>query len=281
LEQLGFMRSDPSTSALRIFFTKMLYKSTPLVASLRGVAPVYVRGCDDTAKTYGDLKVGIDLNLATTEGDLGAYALKSVTGTTFTRGAILSGLRGSTNIVLTPVAGRGFIDGEGVARGEFTIGAALQSNELGSGVELVALDGVRQQTRNNIFYLAFPQSQASAMTLRATVPYVGIPAGAKLYFWLWFLALRSATVLPVITATYRKLARPGEDCGVQTLPTSDVAIADIDPSVCGALDTDQYVEVNSEEIAVTAGDTLFLRLERAVDVYAADVGVLRMGFEVT
>ena len=288
LEDEGYLRSPPDESVLAIFFTKMMFKSSLLVTSLQPVAgsPIEVVGCDGLPATHGDLKVGLNLALTTQDGDYSAYGLKGVVGTKFGRGPILTGVKQGSNVIITPVPDRGFLGTDGVYRGEFTISANLTENLLGGTPELVALDGVRQQSTDGIFYLIFPQNLTTSMQMRIGVPTGGVPDGVNLRLWFWLLSKRNSLPLPDLYCSYRKLATPGADCGKGSLPSADIGLSPLTPSVCGNINSGEYIEVETDPIAVVNGDMVFFTLQRVdsggtPDGYDGDVGVVRFGYGIS
>jgi hypothetical protein len=288
LEDEGYLRSSPEKSELALYFIKMVYKNGLLVTSLQPVtgSPIKVVGCDGLPATHGDLKLDLDLALTTQENDFASYGLKGVTGTTFGRGPILTGVKPGSNIVITPVPNRGFLGTDGVYRGEFNISANLIENLLGGTPELVALDGVRQQTTDGIFYLIFPQDLTTSMQMRIGVPTSGVPAEANLRLWFWLLSKRNSLPLPDLACSYRKLAAPGAACEKGTLPTADIGLNPLTSSVCGNINSGEYIEVESDPIPVINGDMVFFTLQRVdsggtPDGYDGDVGVARFGYSIS
>ena len=284
LEQLGFVRADPTTKTLRLCFTKMVYKTNQtVVTSLRSApgSPIKVLGCDElTAKTTGDLCLALDLALNVTENEPGYKVLKDINGVTFKRGPVVDGLKAGANIVLTPTAGKSEVDGA-VVRGEMTVSALLPGSDQQEGqLALIALDGVREDSTSDIFFLSFPVGKATSFRGRIEIPRELVIASPILDLWFWVLA-RTPGTLPALPLSYRRLPRPDPACTGVALPTSDVSLTDLDPSACGALAGNSYVEVVSESFVVAAGDEVLFTLGRlASDGYLGDVGVVRMGFRI-
>lgn len=283
LEQQGFYRRDPLACSLRIYFTKMIFKTAgAVVTSLRAKtgSPILVTNCDGTPATTGDLQLDIDLGLSAAEGDDGGEALKSVTGTKFTRGRVIAAVKAGPNVQISG----GTVAEDEYVSGKVTISAVPDTN-VGGGADLVAFNGSREERTDEIFYLSFPQNHTTSMRLRVALPLSGVPEGAKLQMWFWLMAGATGTVLPKLHASYRIVPRPPEG-DEASLPTTDTALPDIDPTAFGAIDNLQYVETLSEKIAVSNGNTLFFTLQRTddgvgADNYPGDVGVLRIGYSLT
>jgi len=283
LEEMGFPRVDPSVRTLRLYFTKMVFKTNnALVTSLAPASnsPITVVGCDGDPATTGDLKLGLDLSLSVVEGEEGYQAFKGVTGTTFKRGPVVSGLKAGSNVQFQPVPGQSEIDGSGFLRGKATIDVVLPGSEQQEApIALVALDSVREELINDvdggIFYLSFPSDRESSLRGRITVPFEGLITNPEMLIRLWLLG-RTAGTLPALEISYRRLPRPDPNtlCAAVALPTVDVVLADLGTCVVGA---NEYIEIDSDAFAIARGDTIYFTLKRsAPDGYAGDVGILRM-----
>ena len=291
LEQLGFVRTDPEKSAMRLYFTKLIAKSNAAaVTSLNPAlnSPIGVVGCDGQPASVGDLFLTLDLGAHITEGDPSYFGLKGVTGFQFTRGPIVTGLIPGTNVSISiPNAARGKVV-DGAYRGELVINA-IDSSSLGreGSMDLVALNGAREESTDDVFYLSLPTGLETSMRLRIALPFNGLPTpNPKMTLWFWLLAGINGAVLPKLKLSYRRIARPSPlvppPYDRLPLPTTDTNIADLDPTPWGGLVANNYIEIMSEAFSVAAGDEVFATILREgdTDLYAGNVGIVRMGFRV-
>lgn len=295
LEQQGFFYNAPSGRALRFYFTKMIFKTNnALVTSLRPAtgSPIQVLDCDGNPATTGDLELALDLGLNIIENDHRAYALKHVSGTEFRRGPVVTGLRAGANIQFSLVGidpAKSFQDGGieevpgGTYHGEVVITAQVDPLLNNGQAELVALNGALEDQESDIFFLALPENRNTSFRLRLGLPPEGVPPTSELVMWFLVMARTNAVALPKLKLKYRILPKPAALCTLVALPTTDTVMADLDPSVCGSMDLNEYTEVEADGIPVTDGDTVYLTVERiddgvGADGYPADVGILRMGF---
>lgn len=277
LEQLGYVRRQPNTKPMRLWFTKMIYKTqASCVTSLQPSvgSAIQVLGCDGQPATRGDLFLNFDLDAQTETNQTGWQVLKSVTGSTFKQGPVVEGIIAGTNVELVPVVGQGQTV-SGLNQGRVTINVADPTGGTREGlVEIVALNNVLEDSTSDTIFLNFPQSKDTSLRGMIAVSSIGIPANPLMRLRFWMLT-RASGVLPDLTLTYRRVPRSAS--ASQALPTTDTSLANVDPSGYGSLTSGNYIEVLSAEFAVVAGDLVFFTLGRlgASDGYAGDVGLLR------
>jgi hypothetical protein len=150
---------------------------------------------------------------------------------------------------------------------------------LDLGIDLVALDSVREEQINGIFYLSLPQDRTSAFTGRVLIPDSLLVTTPEIEFWFMLLS-RAAGTVPTLGVEVAQLPAT-EDCTEKAL--ADYPFTPLgDLGVCTFTAAGTYVRVVAPALAVEAGDTLFFRLTRPGfgnpgDAYAADLGILRMG----
>jgi len=289
LEQMGFVRTDPLKKRMRIYFTKMPAKSNAaVVTSLTSPSgsPIQIVGCDGQPATRGDLTVLLNLGSNVVDDPLDYHALKNVTGLQFTRGLVATGLRPGYGISITPVTGRGVFE-DNAYRGEMTISAANLSllGREGS-MELVALNGAREESDSDVFFLSFPQGLQTSMRVRVGLPRTGLPTpNPMMKLWFWLLARAGGQALPPLQWSYRRIATPDWQFNPCSNPgklsnSSESTLASL--SVCPStiMQTGWYIYGETPPFAVLDGDVVFATLLRPVDLYPGDVGVLRMGFSV-
>jgi hypothetical protein len=286
LEEEGFVRIDPCGRGLRIYFTKMIFKtSDSMVTSLKSKtgSPIIVENCDGNPATTGDLQLSLDLNLALEQDTDDLYvALKTIEDQKFKQGKIVSGLKAGTNVTITPTPGKGELL-SGVYYGQLTIDADLAGADTREGaVSLVALNGVREDTIDDIFFLSLPAGEDTSLRGRIEIPREGLVVSPKLQVWFWVLGLTTGAI-PDLTLSYRILSRPVDCTTTQTLPGIGSEITIDTLSGC-AVPANDYAELTSSpDISISEGDLVFFTLSRAgsTDGYTADVGILRMGFRIT
>lgn len=284
LEQMGFVRNDPFSKAMRLYFTKMVIKTnTSVVTRLRPAenSPITITGCDEsTPAETGSLCIGIDLSLTTEENQAGYQVFKEVEGLNFKRGPVVSGLKAGSNITLTPIVDKSEVDEDGTVRGEVVINAILPGSEQEEGkITLVALNNVREEQLDDTFFLSFPSGRDSNLRARIELPSSGLLESPMMELKFWVLA-RSTGILPELPVSYRRLSAPS-GCTPKALLDSDVDLTALDPGACGTLVANRYVEVVSEAFEVANGESIWFSLGRlATDAYAGSVGILRMGYRI-
>jgi hypothetical protein len=284
LEQMGFVRHDPFSKAMRIYFTKMVIKTdTSVVTRLKPAinSPITIVGCDGvTPAETGCLYIGLDLSLTTEEDQPGYQVFKDVEGLNFKRGPVVSGLKAGSNITLTPVVGKSMVEGDGTVRGEAVVNAILPGSEQEEGrITLVALNNVREEQVDETFFLIFPSGRDSNLRARVELPSAGLIENPMMELQFWVLA-RTAGVLPELPISYRRLAAP-DGCSQETLPNTDTNLPVLNPGACGTLSANRYVEVVSEAFEVANGESIWFSLGRlSTDSYAGAVGILRMGYRI-
>jgi len=280
LEQIGFIFRDPMWRSLRLYFAKMVFKTNDaLVTSLRAVAGsgITITGCGGEEASTGALQVGLDLSLAVQENETGWNAFKDVSGTSLKRGPIVEALQAGNDMEIEIVDG---IQSGDDYFGKLKLTANIPGRDLAEpGIDLVAVESVREESLNGVFYLGMPQDRASSFTGRLLIPNGLLVTNPQVI--LWFLLLsRAAGTTPTMPVTTSKLPYT-PDC-------TEVALADHpfaalgNMGVCTFTAAGRYVRVAAPALAVTPGDTLFFKVTRpgfgeAGDSYAADLGILRMG----
>lgn len=284
LEQMGYQRGDPFNRRMAVWFVKMVAKTnSAVVTRLRALPgnPVRIVGCDGiTPAQTGDLQIGVDLALGMQENEPGYLALKRISGSTFYRGPIVEAVKAGSNIIILPVSGAGEIDAEGYVKGRAVISANIPgSDQQEAGVILVALDKVREEQINDLFILVFPQSVNASFRGKIDVPLNLTIPSPKMELWFWILA-RVAGTLPQLPIGYRRLPKPMPTaCTPVVLPSSDTALANLNPGLCSFVSANRYVQVASDPFTIVAGDQIQFNLQRlgATDGYAGDAGIVRMG----
>jgi hypothetical protein len=211
------------------------------------------------------------------ENVAGYKALKGVTGTVFQRGPVVEGLVPGSDMSIQVVSGE---VKNGVYYGTLRLTPNIPGRSmLDLGIDLVALDSVREEQLNGIFYLSMPQDRASAFTGRVLIPDSLLVTTPGIEFWFMLLS-RAAGTVPTIGIEVAQLPAV-IDCTEKVL--SDYPFTPLSSlGVCTFTAAGTYVRVVAPALAIASGDTLFFRLTRPGygnpgDSYAADLGILRMG----
>lgn len=277
LKQMGFVYTDPTTCRMRIFFTKMVFKTNnALVTSLRPAAgsPIEVLNCDGLPGTVGDLQLALRLIFDVDTGAGGYQVLKTIDGTTFQQGPVVEGVKAGSFVTITAVPGQSEVGPDGFIKGKCVISASLPGgNQLDVPIALVALNNALEQTINGVFFLQLISNTVNGLLGRIDIPPDLLIANPTMVLSFRLLGPNPGT-LPALDLSYLRLLAP-DGCDAQTLPS---AYTDLDPLPFCTLDgANQYVEVSSESFVVAAGDQVFFNLTRnAPDGYPVDMGVLLM-----
>lgn len=264
--------------ALKLSFARMTFataKST--VTSLRSLSePVLqVLNCDLDPGTTGDLRLLLNLQLMLQDSGLeGFQVIKNFDADTLQlqRGPVVEGLFAGTNVSLSSSAQLD-VNGTPLHQGRITIAADVDPTGKELALRMVRVDDVRIRFDGNVFYLAFLEDQESDLRMQIDVPPAGLPTDPHVKFRAIWLGTADGTP-PAITLTKVNIPRPA---GHPALPSGDTAVT-FDVAAIGAITGGDYFEIESDAIAVAAGDTLFATLLRAgSDGYAGELGLIRVG----
>lgn len=280
LEDMGFVFIDPCDRWMRIYFTKMVFKTNnALVTSLRAAdgSPIVVTGCDGMPATTGDLKLDLNLALSIEENDQGVLALKNIVGQKFKRGPMVS--------LITPGPDMSVSILSGGRVGSAYYGSLLMNPIIPGrdstllNADLVALDSAREENFNGLFFLGLPLDRATGFTARVAIPSdILVETPMKLEMSFWILG-RVAGVLPILNLKKARVA-PAIDCTPQDLSAVTFnSIADL--GVCTLTDPNTYVTLVSAAFDIAAGETIFVKVTRPGfgqpgDSYSGNIGIMRM-----
>lgn len=261
-------------SSMRIWYARPTYfTSNPVVSSIRSIddrIQVLCRGKDVTGSVGNlDLKLALELMVGdqTQSGHIALKEFDHAEGK-FLGGPVVEGLQSaSSGVFLSSTAPK--VVGESVIHQGIVSVSLSPNGEFLVPVSEVRLNNVSQETYQDVLYLGLPAGKQSKFRSVLHVPAEVSFDTPKLRFVFWLLG-RTAGTLPALSITYRVL--PTASGTPQNLPTSDTALP-ITTNV--AVTADQYFQVASDPIDVTAGNTVLVTLSRDVDAYAGEVGVLR------
>ena len=270
---------EPYRRKLMLYFSKMVYKtSASVVTSLEPESGsiITVKDQDGLVANTGNLRVGADLNLTVNTGVSGYQVLKSVTGTVFDQGPVISSVKAADSSVI--ITGGTAPDSTGKVFGDVSISVA---NPFASGrdleVQLIGLSQATQEQYQNILFLGLPAAVDSDLRLKASIPAQAVTTSGTLTFKLWVLGTVGATSLPSLSSTYRRVLPP--TAGAIALPTTDTVLdTSISLSLPSSYVAYQYFEVTTGTFTVTGGDIVFLTLKRtgSTDGYSGIVGLVKI-----
>ena len=150
--------------------------------------------------------------------------------------------------------------------------------------QIIRLSDTVERLYKDIPYLGFPAAQTSSLRVRLNIPEVNVDQNLRIKIRVRLFGRGpSEAQLPVLQMSYRILPRPFG--GELELPEDDVDISFLEndsensSTIPPTLAPDTVIERDSEEFNAQAGDTVLITLERPggiSDVYAADVGILRL-----
>lgn len=244
-------------------------------------SPITVKNCDGEVAITGDLHLGLDLNLAINDAELeGHQVIKTVVDSEYQRGPVVEGIfAGSGDITLTSDKTLD-VSGDTLYQGRITISRDLDVLNRELFPQIVRLDDVVERYFEEVPYLGFIAERSSSVRFRFNIPPSGLGATPTLSLRVVLIgregpAFAAATALPALTMSYRRVARPTT---ATALPTSDTVLT-FDTAAHSLTAANQYIEVSSSGITtIEEGDTLLVTISRgAVDTYAGEVGIVRLG----
>ncbi len=267
---------------LQLYMTKMQFSSSnTVVTSIRphtDSEDTLSITCVQTGAdaTTGDLEIELDLQFVDSGDDdsADAYAFKTLTGNSFTRGPVVSGLKsGNSSIVLTGgTAGAVSTPFEDYRFGLVTATFTDSAVSLELPIEPVRLDGVTEEYYKDVIGLGFPASKTTSYRGRLRIPASLQVTSVTVAIRTWLLA-RSTGDFPAMNMTYRIITVPTTPTA---LPTSDSALA-YDPTIHNTIDKDDYGAIDSDPITAAPGDVILFTLERpgsGGDGYADEIHLI-------
>jgi hypothetical protein len=267
---------------LLIWFTRPVFdNSATWVASLQArEGSGLMVTCIDTGE---DAKTGsllIDLDLSLTLGATntpGHIVFKGLANRQFLRGPVVESIKPvGTNLALISNVATGD-DGQKYGELQLSVQTDLNAGEI--NVSVSRLEGVQEQYFNRVLGLGFSAGRNSSMRCKLEVPAdLVLPDGTKAKLVLWVLN-RSDSAIPanLFALTYRIIPRPTDGPLALPLEASELDLASIPATDVEVTAANQYTELNSEAIAVAAGDILLFDVIRsgATDAFVADVHILK------
>lgn len=269
--------SLPSSSEdIVLYFSKVRYAAgASNVSSLRTdstSSPLVITDLDDNPAVSGDLKIKFDSNflVSSTEDHVTSKALKSISGTTFTRGYVVGGIKAANDSVTLTSTNPRVAGGETIHQGVVTIETNFEGIERFILPQVVRLVDVKERYENDIMYLGMPASIASSVRYKFKLPSSGgMPASPILKLRLWLTGDATTSSFPTLTVSYRRLPKALTQA---TIPTSDTYLT---LTTGMALTTDKYIEKTSASFSVAESDVVLFTISRsASDGYLGEIGIL-------
>lgn len=273
---------------LRLYFGKATFATDAAgvvlsVASNDARLRVSCYGDPARAATTGHLELDLDLDLVASgdaaEGHLAFKTFDRETAT-FGRGPVAEGLyTTASNVTLSGTA----TSTRTIASVPRTVHHGLvavvvdpaDTKEL--DVQLVRLDGAEESYLKDppLMYLGFPAGDETEYRAKVHVPFdLAIPT-PRMFFRFQVLG-RAAGTLPQLTFSARVVPRPSGGLATPLDVPDDSEEFSLACTTAAAVTANQYVEAESDDFAVAAGDTVYFTVRRgAADGYAGEVGVLR------
>lgn len=251
---------------IRLSFARVSYMTARrVVTSLTPApnSPITLKNALGIDGETGDLFVGFDgeLMIDTEAADADGYqVLKTFDGTKFIRGSVAEGLIAGTGVSLSGTKTKTVtIDSvpTTVHMGLVTVDANVQPDERLLDLRLAFLNGAETATQDGIPFFSLPAARTGELTLSVKVPLDNLPSNPKVILRSSFFVSSAGTV-PAVLGYYRLI--PKGTAAPQTLPTGDTSLA---TAIGGqTASANQYVAVDSDEVAVSAGDIILIRLRR-------------------
>lgn len=258
---------------LVLYFSKVRYAAgVSIVSSLRADSPLVVTDLDNNAAVSGDLKIKLNSNfmISSTEDHVSTKALKSLSGTTFTRGYVVGGIKAANDSVsITSTASR-VESGQTIHQGIVTIEANFEGVERLLVPQVVRLVDVKERYEDDIMYLGMPSGIASSVRYKFKLPGSGgLPSSPTLKLRLWLTGDATTTNFPALVVSYRRLPRATTQAAI---PSSDTYLSF---TTGMALSTDNYIEKTSASFSVSESDVVLFTISRsASDGYLGEIGIL-------
>ena len=277
----------PRTMRLIFSFIKMTFLTDrAVVTSLQpdDGQPFQFVNCDGVTANTGDLYARLVWSLLVEDDYAGGQVLKGITETNrFKRGWVAEGLiAGSEAVLLSSTHSRlsdpNAAAGPGnpvVHQGLVTVDVQLDPTECELVPQLVVLGDALERVYKGITYLGFPNGRASGIRAKFVIPAAGLSNNPKLKIRVQLFG-RGAGTLTDMDASYYVSARP--TVGVPTPITAGDTVLPLATNV--AVVADAIHEIESDQINIAAGDTIFVSLERAANgspTYDYEIGLVRIG----
>lgn len=238
--------------------------------------PFEIVNLDNETATSGCLKLRLRLDLAiNTETDSGGSRFVTTYDTVtrkFLTSRAVSKLSVGSGLVLTGTSTTPATAAADAAagQGELRIDLSSAGQEILVEPSVSHVDAAKTRYEDGIMYIGLVPATAASVRYAFQIPFAGLPTDPTFKLRLWLFGSQAGTI-PVLTASYRILPQPDGVTPV-SLPVSDTSLT-IDTNQ--TISTNAYLEVESAEVEVEAGDKIFVTVARTSgDGYAGEVGII-------
>lgn len=224
---------------------------------------------DDTSASKGPLQIDLDLNYAIdSSSEDGALVIKSFDGESVLKGPVVESIRAGSNISLSATLESG-LDHQGTV----TITADLELGGKELVLEQIRLDNTTEEYYEGIPAIGFEDGRTSSIRGKIYIP-TDVPEGYTAKFRFRLLG-RTVGAFPDFNLSYRRIPR---NSAVLTdklpLPTSDTTLTFSTSVTLTSGQEDYYVEAESDDFEIEAGDVVWFTLERESAATGPDVWML-------
>lgn len=233
--------------------------------------PFEIVDADGNPASTGCLKLRLNLALLVdkTVETTSSLAITDYTGDKFTTGHFVRRLKSSSGRLVVS-GGTEEPASSGKWYGDLILTLAESGLEILLPAELMHVDAAKPRYEEEVPCVGLLPDTVASIRYQFQVPFVGLPDTPKFKFRVWLLGSATGT-LPTLTASYRRVTRP-DGLTPTALPLSDSTLT---IATSNSITADSYIEVESSEYTVTAGDTVLVTLNRASgDGYSGEVGIL-------
>lgn len=261
----GYVNIRPSfKDALETFATV-----DTTVTSLVSLSDQLIITCatDDSDATTGPLQIELVLDFTNdSSSEDGHNVLKRIDGNNFLSGPVVEGLLAGTNISLSSTDQNGSLH-----QGQVTVSADIELGGKELIVETIRLSNTEEEYYKEVAAIGFESGITSSLRGKLYIP-DNTPDDYSVKLRVVLLGRASGT-LPAMTMTYRRLPKNADLFTDETaLPTSDTSLT---INTAATITTaDNYVTIESEEVAVSAGDIFLFSFSRAFSASGPDVFLL-------
>lgn len=272
--------ASPVGKKIRLNYSRIDYaNNNTVVTSLQPgeESPIVFTDCADEESKSGDLYAKLvvsDTQIVST--DYNGKALQSIDSQLKQHSipAVHGIVPGNGNVIIKST--NDFIEGAKTYQsGLLTISAKTYSKDYELQPQVVKLEDAIESTWNSIPYIAFPYNRTSSIISKMEIPGT---FGNELT-----LAIRFLMLAPIVgtwsgfTVEYMRIPRPS---AVNTAESTAPWLGFMSIGTIGAnqsVTRSSTVELQTENISVSEGDTIILRVRRAAESgYAANIGIIRM-----
>lgn len=273
---------------LTLWFTHMLFVTNQtVVRSLLSRSPLLtVTDCNNQPATAGDLELDFNLGLLVQDTELvGGEVMKIInTAGNIERGWVAEGIVAANDQVEISSTHQRYLDPDDptsdvVHQGIIELSFVPDLAERDVAPQIVYLNDALERDYGDITYLAFPSGRDCEVRMRINVPPSGLPVNPVMLIRSQIFGLATGP-FSNMTATYRIIERA--NLANQPVAGSTTALA-FTPSISTAttgLAALQIKEIETEEFAIAAGDTVFITFNRAANAtpsYSSEIGFMRIG----